>query len=140
MFVISNNKSFISQNLKVVSPLGEKFDFFSPSGFEIQSVSAYRTSKIKFYSVRALKCYLNEKNLIHGRVTATISKFSPQIFETYFRLYGRLTARENYTAGSSFFCKLYLRVFDFLSFILQGPQFCKNYTPGLSKIGLFFIL
>ena len=140
MFVISNNKSFISQNLKGVSPLGGKFDFFSPSGFEIQSVSAYRTSKIKFYSVRALKCYLNEKNLIHGRVTATISKFSPQIFETYFRLYGRLTARENYTAGSSIFCKLYLRVFDFLSFILQGPQFCKTYTLGLSKIGLFFIL
>ena len=26
---------------------------------------------------------MNEKNLIHGRVTATISKFSPQIFETY---------------------------------------------------------
>ena len=24
---------------------------------------------------------VNEKNLIHGRVTATISKFSPQIFE-----------------------------------------------------------
>ena len=140
MFVISNNKSFISQNLKVVSPLGGKFDFFSPSGFEIQSVSAYRTSKIKFYSVGALKCYLNEENLIHGRVTATISKFSPQIFETYFRLYLRLTARENYTAGSSIFCKLYLRVFDFLSFILQGPQFCKNYALGLSKIGLFFIL
>ena len=31
----------------------------------------------------ALKCYLNEKNVIHGRVMATISKFSPQIFETY---------------------------------------------------------
>ena len=27
---------------------------------------------------------LNEKNLVHRRVTATISKFSPQIFETYF--------------------------------------------------------
>ena len=40
---------------------------------------------MKFYSVRALKYYLNEKNLIHGRVTATISKFSPQIFDTYFK-------------------------------------------------------
>ena len=30
------------------------------------------------------ECYLNEKNLTHGRVMATISKFSPQIFETYF--------------------------------------------------------
>ena len=32
------------------------------------------------------RCYLNEKNLMHGRVTATISKFSPQIFETYYRM------------------------------------------------------
>ena len=82
--VISNNKSLISQNLKVLGPSGGKFDFFSPWGFESQSDFDYRTSKIKFYSVRALKCYLNEKNLIQGRVTATISKFSPQIFETYF--------------------------------------------------------
>ena len=29
--------------------------------------------------------YLNEKNLIHDRIPATISKFSPQIFETYFK-------------------------------------------------------
>ena len=62
----------------VVGPLGGKFDFFSPSGFEIQSDFDYRTSKIKFYSVRALKSYVNEKNLIHDRVTATISKFSPR--------------------------------------------------------------
>ena len=49
-----------------------------------------------------------------------------------------VTTKENYlTAGSSIFCKLYLRVFDFLTFILQGPQFCKNYTLGLSKIGFF---
>ena len=26
---------------------------------------------------------MHEKNLTHGRVTATISKFTPQIFETY---------------------------------------------------------
>ena len=38
IFVISNNKSLISQNLEVVGPLGRKFDFVSPSGFEIQSV------------------------------------------------------------------------------------------------------
>ena len=43
----------------------------------------------------------------------------------------------NYTVGSSIFCKLHLRVFDFLTFILQGPQFCKKYTLGLSKIGIF---
>ena len=29
IFVISNNKSFISQNLKVTGPLGGKFDFFT---------------------------------------------------------------------------------------------------------------
>ena len=68
--------------MKVVGPLGGKFDFFSPPGFEIQSVFAYRTSKIEFCFVRALKCYLNEKNLTHYRVIATISKFSPQISET----------------------------------------------------------
>ena len=70
--------------MKVVGPLGGKLDyFFSPSGFEIQSDFDHRNSKIKFYFVRTLKCYLNEKNLIHGRVTAMISKFSPQIFEMY---------------------------------------------------------
>ena len=73
----------MSQNLRVVGPLGGKFDFFSPSGFEIQSVFDYRTSKFKFDCVRDLNCYLNQKNLIHCRVTATISKFSPQIFNTY---------------------------------------------------------
>ena len=36
LFAISNNKYFISQNLKVVGPLGGKFNFFSPSEFEIQ--------------------------------------------------------------------------------------------------------
>ena len=41
-FVISNNKSFISQNLKVVGPLGGKFDFFSPSEFEIQTDFDYK--------------------------------------------------------------------------------------------------
>ena len=35
LFVISDNKSYISQNLKVVCPLGGKFDFFSLSGFGI---------------------------------------------------------------------------------------------------------
>ena len=86
IFVISNNKSFISQNLKVVVHWEESLIFFSPSGFEIQSDFDYRTSKIKSYSVRALKCYVIDKNLIYGRVTATISKFSPQIFETHFSI------------------------------------------------------
>ena len=49
----------------------------------VQTNSGHKAQKIKLYSVRALRLYLNEKNLIHGRVMATISKFSPQIFETY---------------------------------------------------------
>ena len=66
--------------MKVVGPLGGKFDFFSPSGFEIQSDFDYRTSKNK---VLLCQNFEMQKNLIHGRVTATISKFSPQIFETH---------------------------------------------------------
>ena len=33
-----------------------------------------------------MKRYLNKKILIHRRVTATISKFSTHIFETYFSI------------------------------------------------------
>ena len=59
----------MSQHLKVVGPLGGEFDFFSPSGFEIQKRDFdYKTSKIKFYSVRALECFVNEKNLIHLKI------------------------------------------------------------------------
>ena len=66
--------------------LGRKPRFFSTLGFDVETNSDHKTPKIKLYSVRALKRYLNEKNLIHGRVMATISKFSPQIFETYFSM------------------------------------------------------
>ena len=62
MFVINKNKSLLSKNLKVVGSLGGKFDFFNPSGFEIQSDVDYKTSKIKFCSVRALKPHLNWMN------------------------------------------------------------------------------
>ena len=82
--------------MKVVGLLGGMFDFFSPSGFKIQSEFDHRTSKIKFYSVRALKCCLNEKNLINGRVTSAISKFCQQIFETYLSLLESGSSFENY--------------------------------------------
>ena len=65
--------------------LGRKPRFFSPLGFDVKTNSDHKTPKIKLYSVRALKRYLNEKNLIRDRVMATISKLSPQIFVTYFR-------------------------------------------------------
>ena len=77
-------KSFIAQNLKVVGPFGGKFDFSVPRDLKIKAINFdYRTSKIKFNSARALKCYVNEKNLINGRVNPTISEFSLHIFETY---------------------------------------------------------
>ena len=86
---LGENLNFFSplgENLNFFSPLGENLDFFSPLGFDTRRTSDHETPKIKLYSVRALKCHLNDKNLIHGRVTATISGFSPQIFETYFHL------------------------------------------------------
>ena len=50
--------------------------FFGPLELDILRNSGHETPKIKLYSVRALKRYLNDKNLINGRVTATMSKFS----------------------------------------------------------------
>ena len=64
--------------------LGRKPRSFSPFGFDFQANSDHEAHKIKPYSLRALERYLNEENLIHGRVMATISKFGPQTFETYF--------------------------------------------------------
>ena len=83
IFMISNTKGCISQILKVIGPLGGYFDFLSPSRFKIQSDFNYRTSEIKLYSVRTLNRYLSQKNPILGRETATMSKFSVLIFETY---------------------------------------------------------
>ena len=59
--------------------------FFSPSGFEIQSDYDYKISILN----QSLK-RLSEREKsdswpgIHCRETATISKFSALIFETYF--------------------------------------------------------
>ena len=78
-------QSFTSQIFEVVGPLGENLDFFSPLGFDVQTNSDHKAQKIKLYSVKASKYCLNEKSLIHDRVMATISKFSPQIFETFFK-------------------------------------------------------
>ena len=74
-----------SQIFGVVGPLGENLDFFSPLGFDVETNFDHKTQKIKLYSVRALKRYHSEENLIHDRVMATVSKFSPQTFETYFK-------------------------------------------------------
>ena len=55
--------------------MGEKFKFSSDTRFERQCNFDHRISEIKLHSVRALKRYLNENNLIHSRVMETISKF-----------------------------------------------------------------
>ena len=83
MFVTANIQSFTSQIVGAVSPLGENLDFFNPVGFDVQFLV---TSPKNRALLRSLKRYLNEKNVTHRRVMATISKFSPQIFETYFSL------------------------------------------------------
>ena len=54
--------------------LGRKPRLFSPLGIQINS--DHEIPEIKLYSFRALKRYLNERNMIYGRVTATISEFS----------------------------------------------------------------
>ena len=83
--MISNNQSFVFQILKVVLRLlVEKFWFFGLLGLKSQSNFDLETTKIKLHSVWALKQYLNEKNLTHGRETAMIWKFSAKSFQTYF--------------------------------------------------------
>ena len=61
-------------------PWGKPEFSFSPLGFDIQTNSDHKTQKIKLYSVRDLKRYRIEKNLIQGRVVATISKNLAQRF------------------------------------------------------------
>ena len=56
--------------------------------------------------MRALKHYLNEINLICGRVKATISKFSPQIFETYYSLKGKHCQFHRSTFARALFVEL----------------------------------
>ena len=72
IFIISDIKGFISLILKVVDPLGEKFEFFMLPGILIEKDFNYVDTRIKFHSFRALKRYLKEKNLTHDPKTATI--------------------------------------------------------------------
>ena len=53
---MSNNiQSFISQTLKVVDPLVEKFDIFSTLEFDTQRDSDFETSNLNPNSIRASK-------------------------------------------------------------------------------------
>ena len=71
--------------------------------------------------------------LIHGRVTATISKFSPHIFEMYFHLSGRVTTGENYTVGSSIFVSYTLGYSIFLLLYFRGLGFRSTQRAVLQK-------
>ena len=71
---------FISQIYRVVGLLEEKLDFFSPLGFEAESDFGHKTFKIKSHSIRASEQYLNDKNPIHGRETASIFRFIAENF------------------------------------------------------------
>ena len=87
MFILTCNcqyTEFHISNFWSHQYLGRKLHFLSPLQFDFQTNSDHKPKKIKVYSDRAVKRYLNEKNLTHGRVMAMISKFSPQIFETHF--------------------------------------------------------
>ena len=85
--------------------------FFSPLGFDVQTYSDHKTPKIKLCSVIALKRYRNQKNLIHGREMATISKFGPQIFETYFKVFVSL-----------YYARFLLSFSPFPVVIVEGPR------------------
>ena len=98
------NTQFHISNFWGRPSLGRKPRFFSPLVFDVQTNSDHKTQKIKLYSVRALKRYLNEEHLIRGRVMATNSKFRPQIYEAYFRLMvswnGQLSSSLNKTCSN----------------------------------------
>ena len=59
MFVISNNKSFISQNLKVVVPLGGKFDFLSQSDLKFKAILITKSQ-----SKQSLGCFVGGEIII----------------------------------------------------------------------------
>ena len=72
VFVHSDYHCFISQNLKVIGFLGQKFNFFIPLGTQIEIDFHSANKRIQLHSFIALKWYLNDKSLKHGRRTATI--------------------------------------------------------------------
>ena len=74
IFVIRNNQSTVTQNLKTGDLLGEFFFTFIPLGIQIEIDFHYGKTRIKLHSIRASKRYLNNKSLTHGQGTAPINK------------------------------------------------------------------
>ena len=79
---------FHISNFGVVGSLGENLNLVSVRwDLTFKQILITKPTKIKLYSVRVLKLYLVEKNLIQVRVVATISKFSPKILKCTFKVH-----------------------------------------------------
>ena len=76
MSMISISKSFILHVLKVVSPLGKKFVYYSPLGSMIQKDYDSESSGFELHSFRDFQQYLTEKNPTHGGGTAAIFQYA----------------------------------------------------------------
>ena len=57
-----------------------------PLGIQIENNPNNINTRIKLQSFRALKWYLNEKNLKHGRKTTTVQKFTEQNNKSYYNM------------------------------------------------------
>ena len=65
LLVIGNIQSFTSQFFIWSVPWEKTSIFFSLLEFDIERNSDHENPKIKLYTMRPLKCYLNEQNLIN---------------------------------------------------------------------------
>ena len=61
------NHTFLSQTYRIVGPLGEKLDFFSPLRFEPKREFDNEISKLNPHSIRASERNLKDNYLIHGQ-------------------------------------------------------------------------
>ena len=52
IFLINGNQTFLSQTYRIIRPLGEKLDCFSPLRFEPKSEFFHETSKLNSHSIR----------------------------------------------------------------------------------------
>ena len=73
-------QEFHFSNFGVVNSLGKKLINFSPLRLVIQKNYDPETSEFKVHSFRALRRYVNDKNSIHGRGTASVFQFSTRSF------------------------------------------------------------
>ena len=85
-FKYIDTDTLINSLSSAVGPLGAKFDFFSPLGFESKRNFDYKTFQLKQHSIRASERYLKDKNPIHRRETASIFRFDAETSESDFKL------------------------------------------------------